>query len=362
MLYTPAIEMENIAMVIKECSVCGNKFEGSNRSKYCSARCKYGTGICKICGNEFVKTRHTTGDYCSPRCWYNSGDYKNIEYRECSKCGMSKDISEFPYAGGKGKKSSWCKQCHANGNDERQRRIQIEALKFAISDFSERLRNARISSGATQGDMAKTFSVDVSHIRRWEKGTGLPRPKTVHKIFEHFGWKIPIELLRRRDNRLPLGAGICENCGNEFPIYQAGTKFCSRICNNKYHSGERNSSWRGGKYPTGNGYIKVKDPNHPNADSNGYVLEHVLVMTQRLGRPLVKGEHVHHKNGKRGDNQDDNLELWTIGHKDPAGVRVTDKVVDDILVQPEIVRLSEEIRGLVKQALSRVIGSTVDNK
>lgn len=73
-----------------------------------------------------------------------------------------------------------------------------------------------------------------------------------------------------------------------------------------------------------NGYVRVHSPKHPDANCDGYMLEHRLVMEGVLGRRLAKHETVHHINGKRGDNRPENLELWS--KSQPSGQRVADKV------------------------------------
>ena len=72
---------------------------------------------------------------------------------------------------------------------------------------------------------------------------------------------------------------------------------------------------RGDRFETKEGYIDVVVN-----DFGRCVPEHRLIMADLLGRPLVKGETVHHINGVRNDNRVENLELWH--SPQPYGQRV----------------------------------------
>jgi hypothetical protein len=70
------------------------------------------------------------------------------------------------------------------------------------------------------------------------------------------------------------------------------------------------------------GYKQLWKPGHPCADKRGLIMEHRLVMSNMIGRPMTKDENVHHKNGIKTDNRPENLELWNKGQ--PSGQKVID--------------------------------------
>jgi len=86
--------------------------------------------------------------------------------------------------------------------------------------------------------------------------------------------------------------------------------------NSRANRGKNNPYWKGGKIKTSNGYIWIYAPDNPMSNKchpEGYVLEHRLIMSQAVGRYLIKNEVVHHINGIRDDNRIENLFLTKNG-------------------------------------------------
>jgi hypothetical protein len=145
------------------------------------------------------------------------------------------------------------------------------------------------------------------------------------------------------------GKRPCADCGT--PIGLAGKTGRCRHC---AQSGPRNHRYIGGRALTRDGYVVLTGyHSHPNCRKDGTILEHVLVMSQVLERPLTPEETVHHRNGDRQDNRPENLELWT--GTQPPGQRVTDKVEWAVQVlilykdQPEVLPYLEQLREALRQ-------------
>ena len=97
---------------------------------------------------------------------------------------------------------------------------------------------------------------------------------------------------------------ICIDCGKPCTF---GAKRC-KSCNTKeqWRTGYMREVHKASKRHS-KGYILIYSPNHKRSNKNGFVLEHILVLEQKLGRLLKQGEVGHHLNGIKSDNRPQNL-------------------------------------------------------
>jgi DNA-binding XRE family transcriptional regulator len=208
--------------------------------------------------------------------------------------------------------------------------------------FGAAIRAARQAKGWTQVDLAMQVGTRKGVVSLWEKEAIFPKDATLTALGMALDIPVPLPDRDNRGRKAERRAS-CPTCGKEFLVFH-GARFCSHRCageslRQRYH-GETGHVWKGGRTKNKRGYVMVRVPDHPAA-VGGYVLEHRLVMEQQIGRQLLPTERVHHKNGLTDDNRADNLELWTVGKKDPPGQRHIDRLVHDLE------RLSDEDRRRV---------------
>lgn len=83
---------------------------------------------------------------------------------------------------------------------------------------------------------------------------------------------------------------------------------------NERMSGKFHPKFKGDSYLS-SGYNNIYCPDHPRLkslrNSRHYIREHILAMEKNIGRYLMPGEEVHHKDGNKLNNNINNLELFS---------------------------------------------------
>lgn len=106
------------------------------------------------------------------------------------------------------------------------------------------------------------------------------------------------------------GRRHCRECGAIIPAGEQGHRrfWCATCLSAKRKrenlSGPTHYKWSGGRHPDERGYIRV------TVAPGQRRLEHTLVWEQHHG-PVPRGHHVHHRDGDKGNNAIENLELLT---------------------------------------------------
>lgn len=93
---------------------------------------------------------------------------------------------------------------------------------------------------------------------------------------------------------------ICRKCAG---IEKRG-KRCSPLT--EFRKGQKPHNYKGGRM-VNRGYIFLLIPNHPRANSLGYVAEHLIKWEEYHNSKLPEGYVVHHINGVKDDNRPKNL-------------------------------------------------------
>lgn len=166
-----------------------------------------------------------------------------------------------------------------------RRKLDIEFTKNMLKEDYKELRSA--------DKIAKKYGVSKKCILNRMKAFGIQRNRRT----------VSVEKVRELADKGLSAHEIGKDLGfSKSAISKAGLRH-NILIPDKFHKGY---------IVTHNGYVMVKVPNHPFADSKGYVRKHRLVMENHLERILDQDEIIHHINGDKTDNRIENLKIVSL--------------------------------------------------
>lgn len=100
------------------------------------------------------------------------------------------------------------------------------------------------------------------------------------------------------------GKTFCRRCSCQLSGVQRLGKPIKKSGPRPQVHGAKNATWKGGRFIGSDGYVKIY------VGPRRYRKEHFLAMEQKIGRPLLPGEVIHHKDLCKQSNAPENLVLF----------------------------------------------------
>ncbi len=166
--------------------------------------------------------------------------------------------------------------------------------KYGV-DLETYLRREYFENGKNQYVIARELGCSPSSVCQWFSKYGI---KTHPNGTFQKGRKLtPEEIKRLKD--IHTGKFVSQETRDKIRKSRIGISYIGR-----------SKRFRGKRIGRTDKYIQVYKPDHLYASKEGYVMEHRLVMEEKIGRYLLPTEEVHHINHIRNDNRIENLHLF----------------------------------------------------
>lgn len=136
---------------------------------------------------------------------------------------------------------------------------------------------------------------------------------------------------------------FCSKCSQPSVLGKIGNLKRNKLLQNKYLANI------GNKFIDSRGYVHVCVGNQTSYSGvkKGYIYEHAKVMQDHIGRPLAKGEVVHHIDGDKKNNNISNLDLCSVKEHNNAHAKA-EQIVFELVKQGKVLYDRKTKRYILK--------------